>query len=205
MAGRLIIPGICPTLDANGRVDPTASFQFYQNRTTTPQDIFTTPDLDVDLDNPLAPDSSGRLPEIWGPDGAVYTVEWTPTGESPITYNDIELFTGGYDVPVFLAGAIADGETYPIFMIVRNLRLPPDLVGSQFAVKGVAPTATATFTLQKNGSTIGTISFATDNTPTVVFTNAVDFVPGDAFSMDAPSPDDATLTDVSMTFVFQVQ
>lgn len=206
MAGRIILDACNPALDLNGLLDTGASLQFYENRTTTPQAIYDSIDLNAELPNPLTPDAEGRFPPtIWGPDGAVYTVEWTPTGESPITFNDITVSpSNGYDLPVFLAGAIADGETFPIFMVTRNLRLSVGLLESQFAVKGVLPTATATFTLQKNGSTIGSVSFDTNGDPTVTFISSVDFVPGDAFSMDAPTPDDATMTDVAMTFVFQV-
>ncbi len=205
MAGRIIIPGISPAFTANGRIDPTASFQFNLNRTDTPQDIFSTPDLDAALDNPLTPDSAGRLPPtIWGPDGAVYTVEWTPTGESPITFNDIALTNDGYDLPVYIQGKPSNGETYPVYLPPRNLRLPPNLLQSRFEIKGDAPTGTSVWTLLKNGSSIGTISFSTASVPTVAFSDAVDFSSVDDFRLDAPDTADATMADIAFTFVFQV-
>lgn len=213
MAGRLIIPGIAPTLDANGEVDPTASFQFYENRTTTPQDIFTTPDLDVNLDNPLAPDSSGRLPEIWGPDGAIYTVEWTPTGEAPITYNDIALTAAPSPAAIylpavrFISSKPTDGQTLIIFNIPFPLSLPAGLndgtYPSLFTI-ATHPTATMTFTLYKNSSPIGTVAFSTGGVPTIVFTSEVNFAEADQFIMVAQATADATGNYIAMTFMFRV-
>jgi hypothetical protein len=217
MAGRLIIPGICPTLDANGKIDPTASFQFYENRTTTPQAIYAT-QADADaggpgtLINPLEPDSSGRLPEIWGPDGSIYTVEWTPTGESPITYNDIGLAanpnpsTAYYDMYRWKVSAPGDAETIIKANIPRPLTLPQDLndgvFPSLFSVD-INPTATTVLTIARNGGSIGSISFSTGGVPTVSFPNEVSLVAGDVFSVANQATADATAAGFALTFVFR--
>ncbi len=211
MAGRLIIPGICPTLDANGVIDPGASFQFYENRTTTPQDVFTTANLDVALDNPLAPDSAGRLPEIWGPDGAIYTVEWTPTGEVPITYDDIAISavtipaTSYLPVSRFITTTPTDGQTVIIWNVPVPLRLPADLDDGSFPslfTIATLPTADMEFTLYKNSAPIGTISYATDGTPTVTFTTAIDFAEADQFIVVGPATADDTGNNIAWTFMF---
>lgn len=89
MAGRIILGIANPALDANGNVDSGATLTFYQNGTTTPQSIYDAEDLLTPLTNPLACDAAGRFPAIWAESDAVYSVKWTPTGETPITYDDI--------------------------------------------------------------------------------------------------------------------
>jgi len=64
----------------------------------------------------------------------------------------------------------------------------------------VAATASATFTMLKNGISFGTINFAAAAN-TATFTVAADttFDVGDRLTITAPSPADATLADVFMT------
>ncbi len=220
MAGRIILPGLGTCFDANGKIDPTASLQFYANRSTTPQDIYMTAaganaaDNTDKLDNPLEPDSSGRLPEIWGPDGSVYTVEWTPTGESPITYNDIAL--AGDPVPAtqylplfrYVASVLTDNQT----IIDCNIPFPLTLAAalndgtypSIFTIS-TNPASTLTLTLKKNSTTIGTIAFSTSGVPTVTVLSQVDFVPSDKFYVLGQASHDTTGAGISMTFVFNLR
>lgn len=67
----------------------------------------------------------------------------------------------------------------------------------------VDPTSDATFTIKKNGSSIGTIVFE-DGSPTnvtITFTSAVSFAAGDLLQITAPGSADATLADISITLV----
>src|SRR4051812_3433194 len=89
MAGRIILGIANPALDDNGLVDSGATLTFYQNGLTTPQAVYTDATLGVALSNPLSCDAAGRFPQIWAPDDSLYSVKWTPTGASPITYDDI--------------------------------------------------------------------------------------------------------------------
>lgn len=213
MAGRIIIPGISPALTANGEIDPTASFQFYVNRTTTPQDIFTTADLDVNLSNPLTPDSAGRLPEIWGADGNIYTVEWTPTGEAPITFNDIALSavpnpaTSYFPVSRLITTKPTNGQTLIIWNVPFPMSLPQDLNDGSFPslfTIATLPTATMPFQFYKNGVLIGSVSFSTAGVPTVTFNAAVSFAEADQFSMTGPATADSTGNYIAMTILFTI-
>lgn len=89
MAGRIILGIANPALDSNGEVDSTATLTFYENGTTTLQSVYTAEDLLTPLANPLPCDAAGRFPQVWAPDGDIYSVKWAPTGASPITYDDI--------------------------------------------------------------------------------------------------------------------
>jgi hypothetical protein len=75
------------------------------------------------------------------------------------------------------------------------------LTGSIFKAI-TAATASATFTLKKNGSSIGTIVFAASSgTGTITFSAAVTFAAGDVITIEAPTPQDATLSDLSFNFL----
>jgi hypothetical protein len=210
MAGRIVLDGFNPAIDSDGNLDAGATLTFYENGTTVLQAIYSDSSLQTPLANPMSPDAAGRFPvggssQVWAPDDYVYSIKMEFTNGDILTRDDVAgAFSLTHEVPIFWQGAIADGETYPVYLPIKNLRLPADLVESRFKVKGAAPTATATFTLQKNGTDIGTVSFATDKTPTVAFAVDIDFSPTDDFSIDGPSPADATLTDVAMNLAFQI-
>lgn len=78
--------------------------------------------------------------------------------------------------------------------------LPASLTGSQ-AVIGTNPTGTLTLTLNKNGSSIGTIAFSTSGTPTITFASQVTFAVGDVLTIVGPGTADATGADIGLTLV----
>lgn len=81
-----------------------------------------------------------------------------------------------------------------------SIQLPISLTGSGGGC-GVVSTADAVFTLARNGTTIGTVTFpAGSGVPVFSFTAAITFAAGDYFTVIAPSSQDATLADVSITF-----
>jgi hypothetical protein len=74
---------------------------------------------------------------------------------------------------------------------------PASLTGSQGDAL-IAATASTVFTLKKNGSSIGTATFAISGTvPTFSFGSAVTFAVGDVLTITAPATPDATLADIS--------
>lgn len=211
MAGRIVLDEFNPAIDSDGKIDAGCTLTFYENRTTTPQSVYSDSSLNTPLPNPLPPNAAGRFPStagngsIWAPDNATYTIKCEWTNGDIATRDDVRAsLLNGYDLAVFILGIPTDGMTFPIFMVTRPLQLPSGLIETQVAVKGAAPTATATFTLYKNGLEIGSVSFATDKTPSFAFDDDIGFAPGDAFSMTAPSPADATMSNISFTFAFVV-
>jgi len=106
-----------------------------------------------------------------------------------------------HDLHIFLPGLPTAGAVMLRFNATREFTLPISLTGSIFNAR-VAATGTATFTLKKNGSSIGTIVWSAAGTvgaPT--FASAVTFAVNDIFTIEAPSPQDATLADVSLDFL----
>lgn len=112
----------------------------------------------------------------------------------------VEFVEAPYDIGTFVAGKPSASEIVLRFVAPRAFTLPAALTGSQ-VIAGDAATATTDFDVQKNGSTIGTVSFASSgSTATFTFASAVSFAAADVLSVIAPATPDATLADISMTF-----
>lgn len=76
--GRLIWPLIEPVLNAIGQVVNGATLTVYQNRTTTPAEIYADMALTTPILNPQTSNSAGRFfaqtKAIWADDSALYTL-----------------------------------------------------------------------------------------------------------------------------------
>lgn len=104
-----------------------------------------------------------------------------------------------YDIGFFAEGVLTTSEVVARFVCPRALSLASGASG--VAICGVAPTgATAVMTLTKNGSSFGTVTYATGSTVgTVSITDATSFAIGDIIGWVGPASVDATLSDVSAT------
>jgi hypothetical protein len=108
---------------------------------------------------------------------------------------------GLYDIGLFIPGQPAASAMVFQFVVPRAIGFPVNLVGS-LAKAGTAATSAASFTLRKNGSNIGTIDFAGGAAAgTFTLAGGAVFAAGDVLEMLAPSPQDATLADVSITLL----
>lgn len=182
---------------------------FYEPGTTTPKDTWKDINLTVPNANPIVLDGSGRA-VIWG--NGIYrqvltdslgNLIWdqiTSTGFDPSQFTGISV---AYDLAFFQEGAPGNGEVFPLFNIVRNVSLPVGLVGSIFTLT-VNPTATTVWTLKKNGTPIGTITFNTSGIPTISFVNAISFAPIDQLTIVAQATADATAAGFAGTLVLTV-
>ncbi len=104
------------------------------------------------------------------------------------------------DVSFFTAGTPGSSAKVARHVFTRATRF----VGNFDSSKGSADTAstgTATFTVKKNGSSVGTIVFTSATTATFTTSGgtSVDFAIGDVMTIAAPSSVDATLADISVT------
>lgn len=106
-----------------------------------------------------------------------------------------------YDLATFVSGLPAAGATVFRYNVLRAFTWPVSLTGSVFNA-GTAATASATFTIKQNGTSIGTLVFAASGTvPTVTFASAVTFAVNDVITIVAPASQDATLADVAFDFL----
>lgn len=105
-----------------------------------------------------------------------------------------------YDIALSAPGLLTASQRILRYNVVRAITLPINLTGS-LATADVAATASSTFTIKKNGTSIGTVTFAAGaSVGTFTFAAAVSFVATDIITIDAPGSADATLSGVAFTF-----
>lgn len=107
-----------------------------------------------------------------------------------------------YDNAFFVAGTLSAGAIFGSFITTRAFKLFDDFAGSRGHCAS-NPTATAVFSVQKNGVSIGTITIATGGTFTFATTGSglESFAAGDRLTIIAPSPADVTLATVSISLL----
>lgn len=97
----------------------------------------------------------------------------------------------------WIAGKPAAGAVVKRFIAARGFSLPAGISGA-IAKAATAATATASFTLAKNGVPFGTMSFAAaGSVPTFAAATASSFAAGDVLTIIAPASQDATLADIA--------
>jgi hypothetical protein len=122
----------------------------------------------------------------------------------------IQLSSGGggggggtipHDLHIFQPGKPDNAALLFRFNVVRAFTLPASLTGSVFNA-GVAATGSSVFTIKKNGSSIGTITYsAAGTTGAVVFASSVTFAINDIITITGQSTADATLADIAFDFL----
>lgn len=108
--------------------------------------------------------------------------------------------TGPYDLGLYLPGQPEAGAVLLQYVAPRSFTLPAGLTGSQ-GYAGTAATAQADLDLQRNGASIGTITFAAaSSTASFSLASETAFVAGDRVLVVAPPSQDPTLAELSITF-----
>ncbi len=164
---------------------------------------FTSGDL-------LKVDASGNAVDAGGPPPATLakvTHKWldsytASTGLFTQSQPDFSDLTGTqpYDVVCSLPGKPGASATVLLLTFTRAVTFAGNFAGSAGTV-GTNPTATATYTVNKNGSSIGTVVVSTGGVVTFTTTAGATefFVSGDRMTITAPSSQDSTLADVAIT------
>lgn len=130
--------------------------------------------------------------------GGVAWIQQSGVNMTRLTYYDGGT-TAPYDIGCFVPGLPDAGVTCLTFVATRAITFADDFLGSRGFV-GVNPTATAAFDILRNGSSIGSISISTGGAFTFNTTGAgVSLAVGDRISLTTPSPQDTTLSNVSIT------
>ena len=123
----------------------------------------------------------------------------SPASDAHWTYIPLPGAGDFCDVAIYAEGLFTDGEVLQRVVFASSATFAAGLSDSQFSA-GAAPAADAVITLKKNGSSIGTITFAASaTTGTVSFASDVTFDAGDVLEVDGPATSDTTLSDVSIT------
>lgn len=111
--------------------------------------------------------------------------------QAPVVYQRISFFVPGVPDP---------GTILARYVFDDNVQLPDDLVGS-VASSAASATGQPSYSIELNGSVVGSIDFdVSDGTVgTFTFTNSQVCSPGDVLTVLSPSPSDATHADISVT------
>ncbi len=85
------------------------------------------------------------------------------------------------------------------YLFIEPITFPAGLSGS-YAYAESAPINPATFPLEKNGASIGSVDFAgSANNGTFTFAAPISFAAGDRLTLRTPDPQDLTLANVAIT------
>jgi len=109
--------------------------------------------------------------------------------------------TQPYDVVAFYENSPVDGQILSAIKMTRPVTFSEDFAGSQGFAETQA-TANTVFSVEKNGTEVGTITFlATTTTPVFATTSSGDlnYTIGDIFKIVSPTPADVGLTGISLT------
>lgn len=107
----------------------------------------------------------------------------------------------GARVGTFFTSAPTASEVVMSYIFADAVDFPDEFLGS-LAKAGTAATASTVFDVKKNGTNVGTITFAASGTAGTFATTGttVAFAAGDVLAVVAPASPDATLAGVSLTF-----
>lgn len=125
------------------------------------------------------------------------------TNPSSPTVSMTSLFTP-YDICSSVLGKPDAAATVFMLQSARSFTIPTNFTASQ-AKASTAATASSVFTIYKNGSSIGTFTFAASGS-TAAFSGAgASVVAGDLITIVAPGTQDATLANIAFTLAGNLQ
>lgn len=110
------------------------------------------------------------------------------------------IYTQLFNVVASYIGKPAAGATIYVLTLTDPISIPSNFAGAA-ASCGVNPTSTSTYSVLKNGTSVGTIALSTacKITGSTTGNAAVTWASGDRMTITAPSPQDATASDVGIT------
>ena len=112
-----------------------------------------------------------------------------------------DLLSAVYDIGFEVEGLTYSSEVVGRFAFPRSAAIAAGASG--VAKAGTAATGSAVYALARNGTGIGTITFAASGTTgTVSITATTNFVSGDVLTVTGPATPDATLANVGITLAF---
>lgn len=113
--------------------------------------------------------------------------------------NEISISESPYDIGGSFSGSPTDGAVILRLPVSRAIRFLSGMSLSK-GVAGTGATATATFSIKKNGTEFATMSFAgSANVATFTCATTTNFAAGDILTLVAPATADATLADLGFS------
>ena len=101
-----------------------------------------------------------------------------------------------YDIAGSTLSTPADGDIITRFIATRAFTIPANMAGTKIKV-GVNPTTSATLTVKKNGTGVGTITINSSGVETLPTQAAVSFAVDDTFEIEVTTAD--SIDDLGIT------
>lgn len=213
---RIIAAGV-QFVDANGTPVSGGKLYTYDTGTTTPKSTYSDKARTSANANPIRLNDQGYPADAAGAGGNYIAVFGDADGTDYRlkldTSADVNIFTDD-EVPNPTDEKIRVGFNWTnmpgtndevSYVVTQGCSLPASLTDSQGYCLTTATDADADFDIQKNGSSIGTATFATaTNAVSFTFASETSFVAGDRLSVEAPGTQDSTLADIAVTLVATV-
>lgn len=225
--------GLIPALNAGGLLDQSFNAFFAENTATTTGltwgyyggIINNNGTATTVAGGTIALTASATNYVSVTPTGSIVlsTTGWTPgafpirtlvTGASAITTDTDSrgfffITTTGkdYDIAGGIPGLPTASQVVARYTLARAIQFPLNFAGSYWSA-GTAPAAAATFTVESNGTSIGTINFAaaaTTATFTTVSTGVTNVTAGSIITIVAPATADTALANASGTLLGTLQ
>ena len=162
--------------------------------------------------------TKNRLHVAWNNTGGGYALTFKTAAGSGVSVGDGEkklvycdgtnvetiagLQTGEYplDIQIFSEGVNTNSELVYLMPMARTSIFPSGLTAS-YAEAGTAATGSTIYSVKKNGTEFGTVTFAAAaTTATFAAASSASFSPGDLLSVVAPATADGTLADIGFNF-----
>lgn len=168
----------------------------YEAGTTTPKNSYTDATGAVANTNPIILDSKGEA-SIWT--SGLFKLNATQSDNTQITGYPVDNLGAGqssYDIAGYTPGIPTASQIVLRLPMVRTVTFDVNMAGSRGSAS-VAATASTTYIIAQNGTSIGTMTFAIGGTnATFVAATAVTLAIGDVLSVTGPAIVDATLANV---------
>lgn len=176
-------------LDADGNIITSPTQLIWPNDVLTPINTFYTV---------TAYTAEGQL--VWGPNCQQVFSTPSPFDVGVWVPGSVNLTTGvqvTYDIGVAIPGAFFANQTTFILALERAVRFSAGLVPST-AVAVTASSTTVVFSLQRNGSEFGTLTFVSGNVRGTYTGTETTFLTNDVLTIVAPSSTDVTLSTLGL-------
>lgn len=105
-----------------------------------------------------------------------------------------------YEIAGGCTGRPAANSVLLTFRFTRDVNFPTNMSGST-GYSNTNATGTSVFTLNKNGSSLGEMTFPPSTSTPTFLTSSTSFTSGDILTVVSPSVQDATLADIGFTLV----
>jgi hypothetical protein len=154
--------------------------------------------INTDATYPVVVKRGSTSVSVAATEKAIFSTDGTTN--SLVKIGGVAVTTKNYNTGFFFPGLPTASGRVGMHVIAEagGVSFPSGLGNSRAKAK-TASTGTATFDIQKNGASVGSLVFTTSATGVFTFASTTAFAQGDLLEIIAPGSQDATLADIAVT------